>query len=173
MKDVMDVVAKPEAKEITLIRWFNAPRSLVWRAWTEPAHVARWWGPMENPVCQLDLRIGGAYRIVMRSPDGIDYPLTGTFLEVRPIERLVLTMDTTEHPAEWQHLLNTYRGARKNEGIEPLEMTTLFAEQDGGTNLTVVARFATVDDRDAPLTMGTTKGWSMSFDRLQALLQAL
>jgi uncharacterized protein YndB with AHSA1/START domain len=173
VKAAMEVVAKPEAKEITLIRWFKAPRSLVWKAWTEPAYLTRWWGPLENPVCQVDLRVGGAYRIVMRSPDGIEFPLTGTFLDLRPPERLVMTMDTTEHPAEWQHLLNTYRGARKDEGIEPLELTALFAEQDDGTNLTVVAQFATVGDRDAHLTMGTTKGWGTSFDRLDALLQAM
>jgi uncharacterized protein YndB with AHSA1/START domain len=173
VKSAMEVAARPEEMDITLVRRFEAPRTKVWKAWTEPSHLSRWWGPMENPVCQVDLRPGGAYRFVMRSPDGVEYPLTGIFKEVVEPARLVMTMDTSEHPLEWQHLLNTYRGVRKDAPAVPLLTTVLFDEKDGGTQLTVLARFASVADRDAHMTMGTTKGWGTSFDRLQALLETM
>ena len=73
-----------EDREVVLTRTFDAPRALVFRAFTEPRHLARWWGPrgMANPVCEMDVRPGGAYRIVMRSADGTDYPITGVYREV-------------------------------------------------------------------------------------------
>ncbi len=169
----MDVVARPEEREITLTRRFRASRSQVWKAWTSASLVARWYGPVENPVCELDVRLGGSYRIVMRSPDGVEYPLKGVYKEVNEPAQLVMTMDTSGHPGEWLHLFNTYRGARKDEPIQPLELTATFKEQADETTVTVLARFAEVADRDAHLTMGTTKGWNTSFDRLQALLETM
>jgi uncharacterized protein YndB with AHSA1/START domain len=63
-------------REVVITRIFDAPRDLVFKAWTDPKHMARWWGPMgfTNPICELDARVGGAWRIVMRSPAGIEYP---------------------------------------------------------------------------------------------------
>src|SRR5260370_32009472 len=82
-----------EEHELVLTRVFDAPRELVFKVWTDPKHVARWWGPhrFTNPVCELDLRPGGAILIHIRSPDGIVYPMTGVFQEVVPPERLVFT----------------------------------------------------------------------------------
>src|SRR5579862_776151 len=87
-------------REYTISRVFDAPRELVWKAWTDPKQMAKWWGPkvMKTPVCEMDVRLGGAYRIVMRAPDGIDYPVKGIFREIKPPERLVFTMDCSEHP---------------------------------------------------------------------------
>lgn len=168
----MNVIAKPDEKEIMLTRTFKALRQNVWKAWTQPSLVARWYGPLENPVCELDVRPGGTYRIVMRSPEGVEYPIKGIYKEVDEPTRLVMTMDTSDHPAEWLHLFNTYRGARKDEPVQPLVLTARFEEQGNETTVTVLAWFADIAERDAHLTMGTTKGWSTSFDRLQALLDA-
>ena len=74
-------------REVVITRVFDAPRALVFKAWTDPKHIARWWGPMgfTNPICELDARVGGAWRIVMRSPTGIEYPCGGVYREiVRP-----------------------------------------------------------------------------------------
>lgn len=79
--------------ELVITRTIDAPCSLVFNAWTDPRHMAQWWGPhgFTNPVCELDVRPGGAIRIVMRAPDGTDYPMTGVFHEIKEPERLVIT----------------------------------------------------------------------------------
>src|SRR5687768_2336267 len=86
--------AKPIAEtEVVLTRLFDAPRALVFKVWTEPRHLAQWWGPRDftNPVCELDVRVGGSILIHMRAPDGRVYPMTGTFREIVAPERLVFT----------------------------------------------------------------------------------
>src|SRR3954462_6873188 len=77
--------------EVTLVRTFDAPRELVWRAWTDPKMLARWWGPKDftNPVCEADVRVGGKLLIHMQAPDGTVYPMTGKFDEVAEPECLV------------------------------------------------------------------------------------
>lgn len=79
--------------ELTFTRVVKAPRDLVYRAWTEQAHVAKWWGPRDfnNPVCEVDARPGGAINIHMRSPNGRVFPTVGVFREVMPPKRLVFT----------------------------------------------------------------------------------
>jgi uncharacterized protein YndB with AHSA1/START domain len=82
---------------VTILRVFDAPRALVWKAWTDPKMMAQWFGPrgFTNPVCELDVRVGGTLRIVMRGPDGQDYPMIGKFREVAdwslPTSRLTMT----------------------------------------------------------------------------------
>jgi uncharacterized protein YndB with AHSA1/START domain len=80
-------------RELVIERVFDAPPELVFQAWTQPAHLARWWGPkgFTNPVCEVDLRVGGAWRIVMRAPNGVEYPGGGIYREIVVPERLVFT----------------------------------------------------------------------------------
>ena len=80
-------------QELVIIRIFDAPRELVWMAWTEPEHFMRWWGPKDftAPFCQIDLRVGGKYLNCMRSSNGKDYWSTGVYREIVPMERLVFT----------------------------------------------------------------------------------
>src|SRR5271165_2323329 len=80
-------------RELVITRIFDAPRELVFRMWTDPRHVAQWWGPdgFTNPVCEMDVRPGGALHIVMRGPDGTQYPMRGEFREIIEPERLVFT----------------------------------------------------------------------------------
>ena len=115
---------KTAEREITITRVFDAPRALVFKAWTDAAQLAQWWGPkgFTNPVCEVDLRIGGAIRIDMRSPDGHVYPMRGEFREIVPPERLVFTniaVDGSDKPI-----------------IEGLTTVT-FAERGGKTTLTL------------------------------------
>ena len=73
-------------RSFTLTRWFDAPRERVWRAWTDPRELAAWWGPhgYTNPVVDADFRPGGGLRIVMRSPEGVDFPMVGEFIAIEP-----------------------------------------------------------------------------------------
>jgi uncharacterized protein YndB with AHSA1/START domain len=144
-------------RELTLTRLIDAPRALVFQAWTDPQHLAQWWGPQgfTNPVCEVDLRPGGAIRIDMRGPDGSIYPLRGVFREVVAPERLVFTNDALD--AAGQLLI---------EGIT----TVTFAEQDGKTLLTVQDRILNAAPGAADALAGMDEGWNQSLDRLVALL---
>src|SRR5258708_16516116 len=84
---------KTMTREVRLTRMIDAPRALVWAAWTEPKHMAQWWGPhhFSNPVCEMDVRPGGKLMIHMKAPDGTVYPMPGTFTEVVKPQRLRFT----------------------------------------------------------------------------------
>src|ERR1700687_1787215 len=83
----------PQSSEwdLVLTRVFDAPREIVFKAWTDAKQMAQWWGPngFTNPVCELDVRVGGAMRIHMRAPNGVVYPMKGIFKEIDEPNRLV------------------------------------------------------------------------------------
>jgi uncharacterized protein YndB with AHSA1/START domain len=159
-------------RALTFTRFLAAPRDRVFRAWTDPAQLAEWWGPagFTNPVSEVDLRPGGSYRIVMRAPDGRELPTTGRYLEIEPPSRLVFT-DTIEGdaPADWLAEFDQHRGSAAGTPFTA-QVTVLFDEVDGGTLLTIENRFDSDVDRDAVIAMGATSGWSESLERLEALL---
>jgi uncharacterized protein YndB with AHSA1/START domain len=152
------LVKKPLAeREITITRNFDAPRSLVFRAWTDAALLAQWWGPkgFTNPVCEIDARVGGAIRIHMRAPDGAVYPMKGEIREIVEPERLVFTnnaLDAEGHPI-----------------IEGLTTVT-FAEAGGKTTLTLRTRGSAMTEQAVGYLQGMEMGWTMSIEKLQALV---
>lgn len=162
-------------REFLITRTINAPRSLVFQAWTDPKHLARWWGPRSftNPVCEVDLRVGGAHRLVMRSPEGINYPITGIFLEIVEPERLVMTLDPSEHPTEWHDLVKPNRSKTEANPAGIMVQTVTIEDFRGMTKLTIRTRFDSTAIRDAMLKLGMTEGWSQSLDRLVAVVQQL
>jgi uncharacterized protein YndB with AHSA1/START domain len=83
--------ANASERELVITRVFDAPRRLVFEAWTKPEHLALWWGPkgFTLPVCEMEFRAGGRFRLVMRGPDGKDYPFQGAYLEIVEPERIV------------------------------------------------------------------------------------
>src|SRR5579872_2745820 len=113
--------------DLVITRVFDAPRHLVFRAWTDPKQVAHWWGPngFTNPVCELDVRPGGAMRIHMRGPDGVVYPMKGTFEEIDEPNRLVFVSSALDE---------------KGNSMFDIRNTVIFAEQGGKTALTLQAR---------------------------------
>ena len=123
MESTSNIAAKFGERELVIARIIDAPPRLVFKAWTDPKQMAQWWGPkgFTNPVCEMDVRVGGALRIVMRSPEGNEHPMTGIFREIVEPERLVFT--TVALDARGKHLL---------EGVA----TVTFEDQGGKTKLT-------------------------------------
>lgn len=145
-------------REVSLTRVFDAPIQLVWLAWTDPAHMARWWGPkgFTNPVCEIDVRKGGTIRIDMRAPDGTLYPMTGTFEEVLPPERLVFTSV-----------------ARDNDGNPLLEGHNVITFEDigGKTRVTVQSRAVGLAPVAPQMLAGMEAGWTQSLEKLAELVE--
>jgi uncharacterized protein YndB with AHSA1/START domain len=153
----MDAPVKYGEGHVVITRVFDAPRALVWKAWTDPAMMAQWFGPrgFTNPVCELDVRAGGALRIVMRGPDGNDYPMKGVFLEVEPPERLVYSNIAVDN--DGNHLL---------EG----ETTVVLIEAGGKTAMTLTS-YAVGRAPIAPqMLAGMEAGWTQSIDKLGELV---
>jgi len=173
MKTTHRTNVEKAARQYVMTRDFDAPRDVVYAAWTDARRLARWWGPhgITNPVCEVDPRPGGAYRIEMRSPEGQRYPLKGVFEEIVPGRRLVMSMDTSEHPAEWHRQLASHRAGGSTAGSPRLVTTVILDEDSGTTRATVRQRFDDDADRDAFLEMGSIEGWSQSFERLDAVLE--
>ncbi|MGH7366429.1 MAG: SRPBCC family protein [Candidatus Rokuibacteriota bacterium] len=134
---------------------YNAPRRLVFNAWTDPELVAQWWGPhgFTNPVCELDVRPGGAIRIDMRGPDGTLYPMTGLYREIVEPDRLVFTSAALDE---------------RGEPLFEVLTTVTFAEQGEQTIQTLRARVARTTARAAPYLEGMEAGWTQSLQRLEA-----
>jgi len=166
LKEFLESIAAPD-RDFVISREFDAPQELVWKAWTNSKHMTKWWGPRDftNPVCDLDVRVGGAYHITMRSPDGIEYPMEGTFLEIREPERLVMSMDCSGHPDSWHDLVQPQRDKSKKPVVDMVQTVT-FDKIGARTKLTVRTRFASTAIRDAMLKVGMNEGWSQSLDRL-------
>ena len=141
-------------RELVLTRVIDAPRELVFRMWTDPAHLAKWWGPKDftNPVCEIDPRPGGALRIVMRAPDGTDYPMAGMFREIVAPGRLVFTNCALDRDG--------------NVVLDGLTTVT-FAEQDGKTKLTVQTRATALVPAAARYLEGMEAGWQQTLDGLE------
>lgn len=168
-------IARDEDRIFVITRFFAAPRALVFKLWTEPQHMAQWWGPRDftNPVCQMDLRPGGAWRITMRAPDGTDYPLKGIFHDIAPPEHLVMSVDLSEHPESWHDLVGPSRDKSQLRPRLADFWTVSFDEKNGVTKLTVAFQLDSAATRDALLRIGMKEGWGQSFDRLEALAETV
>lgn len=166
----MDVLPGADDLEVVYTREFSAPRERVYEAFTDPKLLKQWWGPegYTVPVAQTEPHPSGRYRIVMRAPDGTEYPVTGIYVQADRPDRIVMTDETDEMPQDWQDLMNEYRG----EDETPLRsiVRVLFDESATGTKLTIVTRFPRVEDKDAMLRMQAAEGWAASLDKLDRLL---
>jgi uncharacterized protein YndB with AHSA1/START domain len=153
----------PEKRnELVFTRTFAAPCALVWQAFTEPAHIQRWWGPQgfTGDAYQMDLRAGGAFGLTLISPDGACFPCQGRLVEVVKETRLVLEGEASEgHPC----------GA----GIPPRATVTITFEQQGNqTRLTLHTRFATPASQQAAADAGYVTSWEESLARLKNFVQS-
>ena len=160
-----NMIGRPGKYDIVIMRIFDAPRELVWQAWTDPEHFKRWWGPKDYtaPFCEMDLRVGGKYLNCMRSPEGKDYWSTGVFREVLPPERLVYTDAFSD--AEGNVVPATYYGLSADFPLEML-VTVIFEEYNGKTKLTLQH----VGISSGPESKGAERGWRESLDKLADIL---
>ena len=141
---------------IVVRRFLAAPPEIVFRAWSEPALLRRWWGPrrLEVTECELDPHVGGTWRIVHRAPDGQEFGFHGRILELDPPRRRVHT---------W-----VYEGAPDDEAVETLELSPV----EGGTMLAMTTRHPSVAARDQHVAAGMETGMVESFERLDEVLGA-
>lgn len=158
----MSTAAKPAPYgegTVTLTRIIDAPRALVWQAWTDPKMLAQWFGPrgFTSSVTQLDVRVGGVLRIVMHGPDGNDYPMKGVFREIVAPERLVFTNIAIDN--EGKHLL---------EG----ETTVTLTETRRRTTLTLRTYAVGLVPNATQMLAGMEAGWTQSIDKLEELAVA-
>lgn len=153
-------VAGEDSRTLVITRTLNAPRSLVWKMFSDPYHLAQWWGPRgyTNRVERLDFRTGGSWLHVMIGPDGRELPTDNVVLEVKEPERIV------------------YRNAPADpklfgENPPPAFTKTLTLEEAGGkTILTLVCSFDTAEQREAVVRRGFVLGTNESFDKLEDYL---
>lgn len=150
-----------DPRELSLTRLIAAPRPAVWRCWTEPELICRWFTPppWQTIRAELDVRSGGNSLIVMRGPDGNEVPNPGVYLEVVPEQRLVLT---DAYKAAWEPSPKAFMTA-----------ILTFADENGGTRYTVAVRHWTREDCNAHAAMGFDAGWGIATDQLAALAASL
>ena len=156
-------VTLPADEQILITREFDAPKDLVFRAWTSPELVTRWWNAKRGEVttCEIDLRVGGAWRSVMVTPDGTEVGFHGEYREIVPNERIVST--------------EIYEGLP--EGVSDEEggtvNTATFTEVDGRTTLTILVQAPSKETRDAIIDSGMEAGLQDALDLLEQVAISL
>lgn len=148
-------VAAPGEATIIITRTVDAPRELVWKAWTDPKHIAHWWGPngFTNTVHSMAVKPGGEWRYIMHGPDGTDFPTRVVYREVVKPERLVYDLS-----GEGEGDRHTFRA------------TVTFVEREGKTQIRMASQFPSLAARDAVLKFGAVEGGEQTLDRLAAYL---
>lgn len=155
-----------EAQPLTITRTFAASRERVWKAWTEPEQLKRWWGPQgfTAPVCKIDLRVGGQYLNCMRSPEGQDFWSTGTYLEIVAPERLVCTDSFADAAGK---VVPAAHYQMSGDWPLELQVSVTLEEESGATKMTL-------DHLGLPpgeMKEMCAAGWNESFDKLATFLQ--
>lgn len=143
-------------REMVINRLINAPRELVWKVWTTPEHVKHWWGPngFTNTIHEMEVKTGGVWRFMMHGPDGMDFPNKIVFNEVVKPERLVYT-----HSSDDENDPNVFK------------TTVTFEEQNGKTNLTMRALFASKEELERVIKeYGALEGGNQTLNRLEEYL---
>ena len=150
-------VTLPADTQILITREFDAPRHLVWKAYTTPDLIARWWGGEHGKVTsvEVDLRVGGTWRYVLAANEGFEVAFHGEYREISEPERLVNT--------------EIYEGAPEGVGV----VTTTLTESDGRTTLTQVCEYGSRDVRDAVIDSGMESGMQESMDALEQVAVSL
>ena len=151
-------VTTPSDQEIKMTRLFDAPRQLVFDAMTKPEHVKQWWGQLGEgysvPVCEVDLRVGGAWRFVNRHPKG-EVAFYGEYREITPPSRVVFTEIFEQFPDTVS------------------VVTAVLTEEGNKTRLTATVRYPSLEVRDMVIASGMSRGAGISYDRLEDLVVSL
>jgi len=154
-------VNKVGETELAMERTFEAPRDLVWRAWTEAEHLLQWWGPKDYPTtyCKVDLRVGGVWHYCMTGPGGDEAWAKATYREIAAPERLAYT--------------DAFSDKDGNEYPPISEVRMTFIDQGNKTLMQGTTVFASAADRDKVIEMGIEEGMASSLERLDEHLKTL
>lgn len=159
----MATAARSETN-LTLTREFNFPRDLVWTAWTEPEHIAQWFGPegYSTRVEEYEFKTGGQFKYVMIAPDGNEYPGTSIFKEISPKDRIVATDDFSDNYVE------------KNPDVPSgMIVTETFEDLGKRTKVTISIDHKSAEDKRKHEEMGVVAGWGSTLDKLEKHLAGL
>jgi uncharacterized protein YndB with AHSA1/START domain len=161
-----NAIGEQRKQNVLITRIFDAPRELVWEAWTDPQHFKRWWGPKDYtcPFCEMDFRVGGKYLNCMRSPEGPEYWSTGVYREIVPNERLVFTDCFADE--QGNVVPATHYGMSPDM---PLEMLVIVTFEDLGGKTKMILEHMGIPV--GPDSEGAQQGWSESFEKLAESLQ--
>jgi uncharacterized protein YndB with AHSA1/START domain len=154
MKERLPAATSTADREIVALRLFNAPRELVFKVWTEPGHIVRWWGPygFTNTIEKMDARPRGVWQFIMHGPDGVDYPNKITYIEVKKPERLVYDHGEEGQPGYFH-------------------VTVTLEDQGGKTRLSMQMLFKTAEERDQVVKKyGAVEGLNQTLGRLNEYL---
>jgi uncharacterized protein YndB with AHSA1/START domain len=159
--NAIDKITPASDRELVLTRLIDAPREKLYRAWTDPALLKQWFAPAPwtTPTVELDVRPGGASLVVMRGPDGNEFPNRGVYLEVVENERLVFTDAYTE---AWSPSQKPF-----------MTVIVTFEDEHGKTRYTARVRHWTVEDRETHEKRGFHQGWGQCADQLATLVAKL
>jgi uncharacterized protein YndB with AHSA1/START domain len=158
-----------ETQRMVVTRIFDAPRELVWKAWTEPKYVMQWWGPkgFTAPVCKIDFRVGGKFLFCMRTPDGYEGWNGGEYHEIVPHEKIVFSMyfaDSKGNRIEPEH------DGVQHEAIEDVHDMVLFEDMGNGkTKLTYIGN----ETMQNAIETGQLEGWKETLDKVAAVVAGL
>jgi uncharacterized protein YndB with AHSA1/START domain len=158
-----------ESERMTVTRIFDAPRELVWKAWTDPHYIMQWWGPkgFTSPVCKMDFRVGGKLLCCMRSPDGQDFWNAAEYIEIVPHEKIVSSMYFSD--AEGNKIEPEQLGI-EHEAIEGAYDVTLFEDLGNGkTKLTFIGN----EPMESAKNSGQLEGWNQILDKVADVLASL
>lgn len=160
-------MAKDKANEVVITRVFDAPREMVWKAWTEPKRVMKWWGPKNyaSPACKIDLRVGGKIHFCMRGPDGKDLWSTGTYKEIVPMEKIVCTDSFADEKGNV--VSAAHYGMPADFPLE-LEVVITFEDAEGGKTKMTLRHIGMPAGEMNDMTKA---GWNESFDKLAESLR--
>ena len=156
-------------ERMVIIRVFDAPRELVWKAWTDPKYVMQWWGPkgFTAPVCQMDFRVGGKSLFCMKTPDGQEGWNGIEYHEIVPYEKIVSSMYFADAEG---NKIDLEQPGIEHEAIEGAYDVTLFEDLgDGRTKLTQIGNEPMQSARDS----GQLEGWNEQLDKVAAVLAEL
>jgi uncharacterized protein YndB with AHSA1/START domain len=163
-----NIETRTREKEVVIERIFDAPREMVWKAWTDPDTMKQWWGPKDftSPVVSVDLDLGGSYLHSMRSPEGEDFWSTGVYKDIREPELLVMTDSFADK--DGNVVPASYYGMNGNWAREML-ITVRLEEENGRTKMTLT--HSGIDGFSMKDIDNMQQGWNQSFDKLEEVLK--
>ena len=155
-----------ETERMVITRIFDAPRALVWKAWTDPQYVMQWWGPkgFTAPVCRMDFRVGGRFVCCMRSPEGQEFWNAGEYHEIVPYEKIVSSMYFAD--SEGNRVEAAEYGI-DHQAIEDAHDVVLFEDLgDGRTKLTLIGN----ETAEEATKSGQAEGWNQILEKMAAVV---